>query len=151
MSSTRAPLLSVNLSAIAHATEDIGKVEQALRYLGDSVHITSVDIARRYMKGHHGNLIATVSAKLPSKEISRETLTVLFSCLSESDRRYLSDDLTNCIDEEGNLYLRFDKQEAYLGRLSLHQSDPIRMKLKFPSRCTPEMIASICKESGLIP
>ncbi len=144
-------MLSANLSAIAHATEDIGKVEQALRRLGDSAYITRVDITRRYMKGHHGNLITTVSAKLPSKEISRKTLNSLFSCLSESDRRYLSDDLTNCVDEEGNLYLRFDKQEAYLGRLSLHQSDPIRMKLKFPSRYKPEMIAAICKESGLIP
>lgn len=150
MSFTKVSLLSVDLSAIAHATEDVNKVEQSMRFLAECVSKTEVSFTRRYMRGHHGNMIATLSARLSPKEVSNETLRLLSSKLSDEDRRYLSHDLRNCMDEEGNLYLRFDKQDAYLGTVRLHQGDPIRMKLKFPSRHKPEMIAAVCKESGLI-
>jgi RNA binding exosome subunit len=149
MSSAKVSLLSVDLSAIAHATEDINKVEQSISFLAECMSKTEVNFTRRYMRGHHGNLIATVSARLSPKEVSNETLRLLSSRLSDEDRRYLSGELPNCMDEEGNLYLRFDKQEAYLRHVRLHQGDPIRMKLKFLARRKPESIATICKESGL--
>jgi RNA binding exosome subunit len=34
-------------------------------------------------------------------------------------------------DDEGNLYLRIDKQRAFLGVITLNDEDPIRVKLKF--------------------
>lgn len=143
-------LLSVDLSAIVHATEDIAKVEQSMRSLAECVSKTEVSFTRRYVRGHHGNMIATVSTRVSSKEVSNETLRLLSSKLSDEDRHYLSRDLPNCMDDEGNLYLRFDKQEAYLGSVTLHQGDPIRMKLKFSSMHKPETIATVCRESGLI-
>jgi RNA binding exosome subunit len=34
-------------------------------------------------------------------------------------------------DEEGNLYIRIDKQQAFRGVIELGDEDPIRLKLKF--------------------
>jgi RNA binding exosome subunit len=150
MSLTKVPLLSVDVSAIAHATEDINRVEQSIRFVAECLSKTEVNFTRRYMRGYHGNMIATVSARLSSRQVSNETLRLLSSKLSDEDRHFLSRDLRTCIDEEGNLYLRFDKQDAYLGSMTLHQGDPIRMKLKFLSKHKPEAIAAVCRESGLI-
>jgi len=150
MESRRSIFLSAHFDAIAHATEDIQKVEQAVRSLIELVSTGNVNLTRRYLKGHYGNMIATISAKLTAKELSSDSLRALSQQLTESDRRFLSEDMRNCIDEDGSLYLRFDKQEALMGNVKLYQGDPIRMKLKFASTRDPETILKACRESGLI-
>jgi len=150
MESRRSIFLSAHFDAIAHATEDIQKVEQAIRSLIQLVIVGNVNLTRRYLKGHYGNMIATISAKLSAKELSSDPLRALSRQLTESDRRFLSENMKSCIDEDGNLYLRFDKQEAFMGKVRLHQGDPIRMKLKFASTRNSETILKACRESGLI-
>jgi hypothetical protein len=150
MTLEKTPFVSAHFSAIAHATEDIQKVEQATRFLIEIISRGQAQLNRQYMKGHHGNVIATVSAKLAAKELSPDVLRLLSRNLSESDRQFLGRDIESCVDEESGLYLRFDKQEACLQKVILHQADPIRMKLKFVSRYNPERIVGLCKESGLV-
>lgn len=150
MAPQKAAFLSAHFTAIAHATEDIEKVEQGVKFLIDLVSTTSVSLTRRYLKGHHGNVITAISAKLSAKELSSDPLNLVSQKLPESDRRFLSGDMRSCIDEESNLYLRFDKQEALLGNVKLHQGDPIRLKLKFASTYDAETMVNVCRESGLI-
>jgi RNA binding exosome subunit len=144
------PFLSAHLSAIAHATEDIQKVEQATRYLLELISQTEPNLTRQYVKGHHGNTIATISAKLMGKALLPNALQVLSQRLSESDKQFLGNDIESCVDKEGNLYLRFNKQDAFLGALKLYQGDPIRMRLKFTSGYGSERIVDLCRESGLV-
>lgn len=142
--------MSAHFSAIAHATEDIQKVERATEFLLTIVSRGQAQLNRQYLKGHYGNMIATVSAKLAAKALSPDLLGLLSRNLPESDKQFLGRDIENCVDEESGLYLRFDKQEACLRKVRLHQADPIRMKLKFVSGYKPQRIVDLCKESGLV-
>jgi RNA binding exosome subunit len=144
------PFLSAHLSVIAHATEDVQKVEQATRFLGELISRTQVNLTHQYMKGHYGNMIATISAKLAGKTLLPNMLEVLSQRLSQSDKHFLGSDIESCIDKEGNLYLRFDKQEAFLGTVKSYQGDPIRMKLKFVSGYDSDRIIDLCRKSGLV-
>jgi len=143
--------LSAEFSAIAHTTEDIQKVEKCVTFVVESISGTKANLSRRYLKGHHGNIITTISARLSHKELPSDTLNVLSRKLSESDRRFLSQHLGDRVDENGNLYLRFDKQEAFLGNVRLQNGDPIRMKLKFAPGYDVEAVVTLCRESGLVP
>jgi len=150
MTPRQSHLLSANFTAIAHATEDIDKVEQALGFLMAPVARTKITLTRRYLKGHYGNMITTVSCRLSVKELSSEPINAISQNLSESDKQFLSGSVESCLDEEGNLYLRFDKQEALLGNVRLCQGDPIRMKMKFAPGYNADAIVRVCRESGLI-
>lgn len=142
--------LSAHFATIAHATEDIGKVEEGLAFLTTLVSTAQINVTRQYLRGHHGNMIGTISAKLSSGELGSDLLMRISQALPEPDKAFLSDDLGGCIDEQGNLYLRFDKQEACLKRVRLHRGDPIRMKLKFSPTRDREGIVRVCRESGLV-
>jgi len=133
MGCKESPFLSVHVTAIAHATEDIDKVEQAVNFVLRLISQTEVGLSRRYLTGHHGNVIATISTRLSAKQLSPEAFKVLFERLSDSDKAFLSRDVMSYLDEDSNLYLRFDKQEAFFGNLKLRQSDPIRLKMKLSS------------------
>jgi RNA binding exosome subunit len=52
--------------------------------------------------------------------------------------------------EKRNLYLRFDKQSAYMGELKFSSNAPIHFKIHFKNK-TPEEITAICREAGLLP
>jgi RNA binding exosome subunit len=149
MASDKTAILSAQFSAIAHATEDAQKVEQAMSSLVEAISKGHATFTRQHLKGHHGNVITTISARLSAKDLSPNALALLSGRLSESDRQLLSNDVGRCIDKDGNLYLRFDKQEACLGNVKLYQGDPIRMRLKFASKYSTEEIVDLCRESGL--
>jgi RNA binding exosome subunit len=142
--------LSVHLSVIAHATEDIERVEQATRFLIELISKTHVNLTRQYMKGHHGNMITTISAKLDRKALLPNALELLSQKISESDRQFLGNDIESCVDNEGNLYLRFNKQDAFLRAVRFYQGDPIRMRLKFVPGYDSNRIVDLCRESGLV-
>jgi hypothetical protein len=150
MAPGKAVFLSAHFSAIAHATEDVAKVEQAIRFLMRLVSRTEMSLSRQYLKGHYGNVITTISAKLAAKGLSPNALRLLSQKLPESDKQFLGSNMSSCIDKEGNLYLRFDKQEAFLGTVRLHEGDPIRIKLKFASAYDVEGIVKFSRENGLI-
>jgi RNA binding exosome subunit len=150
MPSKSTPFLSAHLSVIAHATEDIQKVEQATRFLLEVISRTEANLTRQYAKGHHGNIIVTISAKLAGKALVPNALQLLSRKLSESEKQFLDNDIERCVDKEGNLYLRFDKQEAFLGAVKLYQGDPIRMRLKFVFGYDSDRIVDLCRESGLV-
>jgi len=142
---------SAELSVIAHATEDVDKVCQAARNILPAELRGKITFKRTSLTGHHGNPIANLKATLTDQNMTERFIKDLVLRLSSLDRTFLSDNLDQCIDHDGNLYLRFDKQAAYRGEIRLRQDDPIRMKLKFHrKRCKTESVRRICKEMGLI-
>jgi RNA binding exosome subunit len=50
--------------------------------------------------------------------------------LSSLDQQRILDELEERLDEGGNLYIRLDKQNAYLGKVRLLKIDPVKMKFK---------------------
>jgi RNA binding exosome subunit len=124
-------LQSVQISAIAHATDDLDKVHLALRFLlPDSLKAGEV-FTRRYVQGHHGNPIVTFEARLTKPQQLDQFAHHFARKLARREKLLIQHDLERHCDDRGNLYIRLDKQQAFRGALELSDDDPIRVKLKF--------------------
>jgi RNA binding exosome subunit len=124
-------LHSVQISTIAHATDDLDKVQAALRLiLPESLKDKGV-FTRRYMQGHHGNPIVTFEAKLTKSHDVDQFMSELSKQLRRNDRLVIERNLDMHSDDDGNLYIRLDKQQASRGIVELGDEDPIRVRMKF--------------------
>ena len=137
MSAERA-LQSVQISTIAHATDDLDKIQTALRFiLPESLKGREI-FTRKYMQGHHGNTIVTFEAKLTKHQEVDQFIDHFTKQLTKNEKLLIKRDLGVHSDDEGNLYIRLDKQQAFRGEVQLGDEDPIRVRLKF-SRLSGEV------------
>jgi RNA binding exosome subunit len=118
----------VEVSAFAHATEDEDKVEKALRNLLPE-ETRDIRVKRMPLTGYHGDPITVVTGKMRKKEATG-VLRKVVQALSSLDQQRLLDESEERLDDGGNLYIRLDKQKAYLGKASLLETDPVRMKFR---------------------
>jgi RNA binding exosome subunit len=124
---------SVEISTIAHATENLDKVNTALRFiLPDELKGKEI-FTRKHMQGHHGNPIITFDARLTKSVEVEQFLAHFVKLLSKNERLSIERDLSLYADEEGNLFIRVDKRQAFRGMIQLGDEDPIRIRLKFIS------------------
>lgn len=125
------PIQSVEISTIAHATEDLEKVQAALySILPASLHGRSI-FSRQRLNGHHGNQIVTFDAKLSQREDITEFSNHLVRQIPRKERLLISKNLVLHSDVDGNLYIRIRKQQAYRGIFEISEDDPIRIRIKF--------------------
>jgi RNA-binding protein len=146
--SSKYPIAYVEIRVFSHATEDLGKVESAVRNTLPEALAVEVAFTKTNCVGHHGNPIVLVEAKLTNKAALPSTLEKIGSSLSPLDKEQLAEELKLHI-EKHNLYLRFDKQNAFLGAMKITQNDPIHFKIHFKNE-TAEEIANICRHAGLL-
>ncbi|KYH39567.1 MAG: hypothetical protein AYL33_007940 [Candidatus Bathyarchaeota archaeon B63] len=141
--------ISIEVSLFAHATEDPQKVESAFRNILPSSRRDEVTLRKRVLKGEYGNPIVYYKAKITKMEIAEAILRKMACNLSTLDKEMLEGDLERRV-EKGSLYIRLDKQAAYLGKFRLCNSDPIHLKVRFK---TPKInsIRSICRDLGMLP
>lgn len=129
---------SVQISTIAHATDDLDKVQAALRFiLPESLKEREV-FTRRYVQGHHRNPIVTFDAKFTKPVEVDEFTDHLMRQLAKNEKLLIERNLDLHSDDEGNLYIRLDKQQAFRGVVEPGDEDPIRVRLKF-SRLSGEV------------
>ncbi len=83
------------------------------------------------MLGHYGNPIVTFEARLTKPSEVEEFTTFFLSQLTTRDKLAIRRDLSLYSDDDGNLYIRIDKQRTFLGIIQLGEEDPIRVRLKF--------------------
>jgi len=142
---------SAEISAIANATEDVEKVRVAIRNIMPSGLRDKAIFIQETTTGYHGNPITTLRTAFTERSDVENLIGQIASRISSLDRANLTDYLSQYVDEDGNLYLRFDKQAAYLTELHMRQEDAIRIKVRFyGSRHKPEVMRKIFKEIGLI-
>ena len=122
---------SVEISTIAHATDDLDKVNAALRTILPEALRQREVFTRKYMHGHHNNPIVTFDARLTKPGDVEQFASNFVSHLGKSERSLIERDLDLYSDDEGNLYIRIDKQQAFRGTVELGDEDPIRVRLKF--------------------
>ena len=129
---------SAEISVFAHATEDEVKVQQAIKRIAPYEHIFEV----QRLSGHYEDPIILITSKTTKKKEANDLLANIIKKLSTLDRQTLLDELPNHVDPSGNLYLRLDKQRAYNGKVTLHENDPIRIKIKFqlPHKADPVFV-----------
>jgi len=138
------PFKSARASTLAHATEDEQKVIAALRVLLSS----DVEIKGTKLKGHYGNPIVSFGASIGQKRTLHELWQHIVEKLRAGELEKIGEIINDRIDESCHLYLRFDKQRAYVDELALTDSgDAIHLTLKiaaYPAR--KEVAAKLVKE-----
>ena len=147
--SSKTPVGYVDIRVFAHATEDLQKVLTAVRNtLPEEIGENTI-LQKTTLTGHHGNSITLFQTKITDKKALPLILTTIAASLSSLDKETLNSEIKLHL-EKHNLYLRFDKQAAYVGELTFSSNDPIHFKIHFKNK-TAEEITAICRETGLLP
>ena len=121
----KGPIQSVEVAYLVHATEDPGKMEEALsRLLGSE---TVPDLER--LEGHFGNEILRARLHLTGDEAG-QAFESLVSGIPQGVMKEVLGDLPSHLDEHSALFLRFDKQSLVSGSVALGSADAVRVKVK---------------------
>jgi len=147
--SSKAPVGYIDLRVFAHATEDPDKVLTAARNTLPPESADNVTFRRVNLTGHHGNPIILFEAKIKDRKLVQTAFSKLCSGLNMLDKELLANEFSRHVDK-GNLYLRLDKQSAYLNELRLGSTDPIHLRIHFKKHGKEE-VAGVCREFGLLP
>jgi RNA-binding protein len=142
-------IAEIDIRVSSHATEDEEKVQTAVKNLLPVETAESIVFEKTSLEGHHGNPIILISAKVTDKKTLPKALENFGSKLSSLDKETLQKDLPLHL-EKSNLFLRFDKQSAYLGTIRFSNVDSIHVKVHFKTK-VPEEIEEILRKSGLLP
>jgi RNA binding exosome subunit len=147
--SSKPPIGYVDIRVFAHATEHPDKVLSAVRNLLTTDQAETVKFEATILTGHHGNPITLFTAKLLDKKTLTALLEKIGANLNALDKETLEANIKLHL-EKSNLYLRFDKQSAYLGNFKFTQNDPIHLKIHFKNKTPTEIVEIICTY-GLLP
>ena len=147
--SSKAPIGYITIRVFSHATEEPEKVQTAVRNTLPEDLAANVTFTKTSLTGHHGNPIILFEAKLEDRQALPTALKKIGAELSPLDKEQLGSEMKQHI-EKRNLYLRFDKQNAFQGKLKLSSNDPIHFKIHFKNK-TAEEIVDICRQAGLLP
>jgi RNA binding exosome subunit len=139
----------VDLRIFAYATEDQEKVLTALRNLLPMDIAKTVQFEKNSLTGHHGNSITLFTTQLTDKKLLPALLEKIGQNINALDKDNLNNNLSLHI-EKTNLYLRFDKQAAFTGKIKFAQDDPIHFKIHFKNKSYEEILETL-KQSGLLP
>lgn len=123
----------INLRVIAHATEDISRVREALDFFlsGAGVKDSQKLIEEIRVEGHHGNPITILSAQVSRKADCLSLAVFVRSRFSEEDLLKLREEMPERLDDDLVFHLRFHKQAAYQKEVRLSESsDAVIAKIK---------------------
>jgi RNA binding exosome subunit len=146
---SKIPIGYIDIRVFAHATEDVDKVLNAVHNTLPAEVIENVAIKRTNLTGHHGNPIILLETRIKEKNAVQAVFEKLSSGLSMLDKEQLSSEIKEHLDK-GNLYLRLDKQLAYLNEIKLSRADPIHFCIHF-QKSNPEEIVNVCRKFGMLP
>ncbi|MFB6305224.1 MAG: RNA-binding protein [Haloferacaceae archaeon] len=122
------PFHYVDLRAFCYATEDVRRVETALRTLLPE----DFEVDRAESEGYHGDRIVVLSARVENADDVRHVLSRLASA-PDFDR--VLDELDERVDENCSLFLRLDKQAAFHGDVRLGEGITLRAKVEaYPAK-----------------
>lgn len=124
---------AAEINLVLHATEDEDRVLKAIE---DVLQVQSKRFSSSYSEGHFKNRIVLQKAILSSQEAGSLAKRII-SLLNSTERGHLSRLVHEYSDEKGNLYIRLDKQRICQGRVSLSESDAIRIRFKPVKRYKP--------------
>jgi RNA binding exosome subunit len=147
--SSKIPIGYIDIRVFAHATEELEKILNAVRIIIPEELVETITFKKTSLTGHHGNPITLLEARVKEKNAAQAVFKKLASSLSPLDKELLRNEIRQHLDG-GNLYIRLDKQSAYLNEVKLCTTDPIHFRIHFQKH-RPEEIIEICRKFGLFP
>ena len=147
--SSKTPVGYIDIRVFAHATEEEDRVLKAARNILPPETANAVNFNKTNLTGYHGNPIILFDARIKDKNLAKAVFAKLCSGLSLLDKETLGSEIRDHLDK-GNLYIRLDKQSAYLNEMRLGSTDPIHLRMHFKKHGDEEVL-DVCRESGLIP
>ncbi len=142
------PISYIEISIIAHATEDVPKVVAAATNLFSVDCRDKVVFNQTKLAGYHGNPITRLETAIKDKKTVKGLIRNLAENLNSLNKETLASEFDRFVDK-GNLFLRFNKQAAFGGKIEFGQTDPIRIRIHFRSGGLPQ-IAEFLKSAGLL-
>ena len=144
-------ILRIELATHAHATEDLNKVRKALLYLIPEGLHEKTNIREVTMQGHYSNPITRLVVEFEGVEAER-VVEHIAGLLDDYEKSILRSTLDQRYERKsGGLYIRFSKQDAYLGRLRVYEGDDvIRMVVVFRGSPSLKEVDKLLQEKGLI-
>lgn len=120
------------LRAFAHATEDVFRVQKALKFLVSSTSVLDRELIEELQsEGHHGNPITILSLQVKRKADCLSFASFVREHFLEEDVVRLRNEMPEKLDNDQVFHLRFDKQAAYLQKVRLtDSSNAITVKVK---------------------
>jgi RNA binding exosome subunit len=127
---------NISYRAFVYGTENKEKVLESIKTLFpySSPHCEDTE-------GYYNNPVLILSNKIIKKKEIKDFIEKL-STLNNPTRKRILYRLEDKIDEGGNLFLRFDKQRAYLGDLKVvDHGDSIHLKIKIEAYPAKKKVA----------
>ncbi|MDI6723254.1 MAG: RNA-binding protein [Methanobacterium sp.] len=116
---------NISYRVFVYGTENEEKVREAIKTLFPNSS-PQTDITEGYFK----NQVLILHDKITRNRDIKEFVKLLDNLDSQVKKRILNE-LDSKMDDKGNLFLRFDKQRAYLGNLKvIEHGDAIHVKIK---------------------
>jgi RNA binding exosome subunit len=116
----------IRLRASCHPTEDLAKVEAAVRFVAGT---DAAALQVTTLESHHGGSVQLVECVLDKSRAVRDLLDRLLGLPGVRDDFRAT--LESRTDDDGVFFARVDKQDACLGRLTLTRGeDCVQLRLK---------------------
>ncbi|MGB9854590.1 MAG: RNA-binding domain-containing protein [Candidatus Bathyarchaeales archaeon] len=147
--SSKVPVTHIDIRVFAHATEDEEKVLSAVRSTLPPKMSEDTAFKKTNLTGHHGNPIILFETKIKDKNHIKAFFENFASRIGILDKEILNSEIGQHL-EKGCLYIRLDKQSAFLNEIKLGTTDPIHFRVHF-KRSNPKEIVEICRNFGIIP
>ncbi|MBQ6443689.1 MAG: exosome protein [Methanosphaera sp.] len=120
---------NISYRTFVYSTEEEENVVKSLNYI-----FSEPSPVKTITEDHFGNKIFILSEKISKKRFTKDIVKFLNDNLSNDDKNIINDELSRRMDDKGNLFLRFDKQEAYDENLKLtYDGNAIHMRIKIAS------------------
>ena len=127
---------NISYRVFVYGTENEEKVREAIKTIFPN-SLPEKDIN----EGYYGNKVLILHDKINKKREIKEFIKKLEN-LDVDTKTSIIKDLNNKLDDKGNLFLRFDKQEAYMGNLIVvEHGDSIHLKIKIAAYPAKKEIA----------
>ncbi|MBN1329581.1 MAG: hypothetical protein JXA54_08925 [Candidatus Heimdallarchaeota archaeon] len=149
---TRYKLKEINFSCSSHSTEDIERVKIAMLNLLPEIIRDKVEISEIKLRGHAGNEMFLLELDITQNKMIKDLLGYLAAKIQEIDKDSLLQEIDERIDENNCFYVRFNKQDAYNGIITLDDGDnTIRVVIKFIIyKQEPNLLTEALQNFGLI-
>ena len=119
--------LSSYIDIVVHATEDKSRITNSLMSTLEIPHKEKFDEIE--YEGHWGNKILRLTAEIYKKD-AQALMEKILRSLSFIDKDILLTNLEKHIDEKGNFHLRLDKQRMCKNKISISDTEGIKIKFK---------------------